>query len=548
MLGAAAELIADELRWKLFWDDFQFAASYAAPIFFLFFVLRYLGIPSKSRPMIILILMIAWGNVLYSITDKWHGAMRVDSRLEYLDQFPFLIYEFGMGMYGSMLVVYALTLGAMVLLFRFWWSAQGYFKSQSALILLGLILPMLGGLGTVFLFSDSLIRDVSPFTFSIGNLIILFGLQRFRLFKIVPIANRTVLSHLEQLIFVVDSDGRIIHLNEKAAKRIEYLTEQPIGMRMDEVMKPYPDLLEQMQGVEDTQEVLSITRPDGSKVSYDSRIILLEDEAQQRIGQLLVLHDITELVSLQHELEDHRTRLEDLVQERTRDLEETNILLQEEIESRQKISKELRRNLAEKELLLREVNHRVRNTMQVILSILSMHVSQQENEEVSSALIDTQNRIHSMASAYDVLRGEGTRGLLTIQEYFRSIFQATLQRLNFMGKLNFDLDTGELEVPLNKAIPLGLILNELISNSLQYAGALKGDLEISIKSIPQGDDTIKLLYHDNGPGLENVKLWVQAEKLGFQLIQLLGEQLGAQLEILDEPGFRLSILFSPTDS
>jgi len=337
-------------------------------------------------------------------------------------------------------------------------------------------------------------------------------------------------------------------LNEKAAKRIEYLTEQPIGMRMDEVMKPYPDLLEQMQGVEDTQEVLSITRPDGSKVSYDSRIILLEDEAQQRIGQLLVLHDITELVSLQHELEDHRTRLEDLVQERTRDLEETNILLQEEIESRQKISKELRRNLAEKELLLREVIHRVRNTMQVILSILSMHVSQQENEEVSSALIDTQNRIHSMASAYDVLRGEGTRGLLTIQEYFRSIFQATLQRLNFMGKLNFDLDTGELEVPLNKAIPLGLILNELISNSLQYAGALKGDLEISIKSIPQGDDTIKLLYHDNGPGLENVKLWVQAEKLGFQLIQLLGEQLGAQLEILDEPGFRLSILFSPTDS
>ncbi|MBW1988055.1 MAG: PAS domain S-box protein [Deltaproteobacteria bacterium] len=184
----------------------------------------------------------------------------------------------------------------------------------------------------------------------------------------------------------------------------------------------------------------------------------------------------------------------------------------------------LRRTLKEKELLLREVHHRVKNNMQVICTLLSLQAARLADEDAKAAFMSTESRIRSMALAHEMLyRDEDISRVdlgLYVQRLAMSLFDAHGARER---GISFNLDADGITLALDQAVPCGMVVNEIITNSLKHAfpGGRTGTIRLSARSI--GQDVVEVITADDGVGLpENVRPG-RARSLGMDLIYGLVE-------------------------
>jgi two-component sensor histidine kinase len=204
--------------------------------------------------------------------------------------------------------------------------------------------------------------------------------------------------------------------------------------------------------------------------------------------------------------------------------------LEEKESHRRQAEESLKRSLNEKDILLREVHHRVKNNMQIISSILRMQQRQMSDPEMIAALEESQNRIRSLALIHENLyRNENLANIL-FSNYATSLANNLARSFaDQQGRVTFRFDIPEVYLPLDIGIPCGLIINELISNAFKYAFANmeKGIISISLK---QGhDERYHLIVHDNGPGLPEGKLLEKKGSLGMKIIKTLAQQIGGAL-------------------
>lgn len=211
-----------------------------------------------------------------------------------------------------------------------------------------------------------------------------------------------------------------------------------------------------------------------------------------------------------------------------------------------KLSEEgLKNSLQEKEVLLKEVHHRVKNNMQVISSILNLQSSYVEDEKVLGILKESQNRIKSMAFIHERLYRTKDFSKLQFSDYVENLCQSlvsTYVERDINVEMKFDLD--EIYLNLDSAIPCGLILNELISNSLKYAfvGMVEGVIKISLKE--KNNNMILLTVEDNGKGIDEGINIEKTDTLGLQLVHTLTEQLEGKISLYRDKGSRFDIQFS----
>lgn len=188
------------------------------------------------------------------------------------------------------------------------------------------------------------------------------------------------------------------------------------------------------------------------------------------------------------------------------------------------------KSIEEKEILLKEIHHRVKNNLQVITSLLNLQANSVEQENLKSILIQSKTRIESMSKVHEMLYSSKNFSRINYHEYLKNLIEALINN-TFVDtkKIDLKININKLSFNINTAIPLGLLINELVTNTLKYAfpGADSGTIEIEIKSL---DQQFELNYRDNGVGYSADINFSNTTTLGFQLVASLTEQLNGKIE------------------
>lgn len=207
------------------------------------------------------------------------------------------------------------------------------------------------------------------------------------------------------------------------------------------------------------------------------------------------------------------------------------ISLSLEATKRDNAQKQIIHSLEEKNVLLREIHHRVKNNMQIISSLLSLQASTIKNPEMKNMFNESQNRVRSMSMIHEQLYQRDNLSKIDFNIYvnglIKSLFQIYTTRIK---QVSWKVDIVDVKLGLETAIPCGLIINELVSNSLKHAFKedKKGEIIVKMK---KHDDDITLIVSDNGAGLpDNFKINEQST-LGLKLVNTLINQLDGNLDI-----------------
>ncbi len=213
-----------------------------------------------------------------------------------------------------------------------------------------------------------------------------------------------------------------------------------------------------------------------------------------------------------------------------------------DITERKRAEEKLKSNLREKEVLLAEIHHRVKNNLAVITGLLELQAINSENEDAHKVLKDSQMRVNSIALVHELLYQSDDFSQVDIPNYLKDLSRVisnSLERTSIPVDIEFDLDQIELEI--TQAIPCGLILNEILTNSYKhaFAGRKKGEIFISFKN---SEDKIVYKVSDNGIGLpeENKE---DKQSLGMTLVKTLGRQLNAETNIYSDNGASFEFRF-----
>lgn len=215
-----------------------------------------------------------------------------------------------------------------------------------------------------------------------------------------------------------------------------------------------------------------------------------------------------------------------------------------DITQRKKIEEELRQLLQEKEVLLREINHRVKNNMQVISSLLSLQTQKLADNQAARTIKECQERIRSMALVHEMLYQQRAFHRIEFSSYLRLLSSHLFHAYKADSSLlQLRVETEEIHFSLNTAFPCGLIVNELITNALQHAFLPGQRGEIIVKLERAEDKRFILTVKDTGRGLPADFDINHPESLGLEIVKILVNQLGGYLRVTTAPGTEFQIIF-----
>ena len=203
----------------------------------------------------------------------------------------------------------------------------------------------------------------------------------------------------------------------------------------------------------------------------------------------------------------------------------------------------VKESLKEKETLLREIHHRVKNNLQVILSLLSLQSENVVDEKDHELFIGSQNQVRSMALIHEKLYESDNLSSINFSDYIKSLLDSIIDGYpQDLSLINIELDIGDIELNIETSVPCGLIINELVSNSLKHAFPSGTKGSISVKMYADNDDYI-LTVADDGVGYDRKAELLDSTKLGLNLVNTLVRQLGGTIEVLEGKGTSYKIVF-----
>ncbi|MFO8085852.1 MAG: PocR ligand-binding domain-containing protein [Desulfobacterales bacterium] len=217
----------------------------------------------------------------------------------------------------------------------------------------------------------------------------------------------------------------------------------------------------------------------------------------------------------------------------------------QDITERKQAEKIIKTSLKEKETLLKEVHHRVKNNMQVISSLLNLQIRKNKDKQVKKALMDCQGRIGSMACAHEMLYNSPSLSVIICQDYISKLANNILQSYQTdLRRVKLTVDAKNITLGIQQASTLGLIINELLSNSLKYAFPKNMQGRIMIRLRMSEQKMMEFVFSDNGIGIPEELDWQNTKSLGLNLIVLLAEnQLGGAVSLERREGSCFTIKF-----
>ena len=285
-------------------------------------------------------------------------------------------------------------------------------------------------------------------------------------------------------------------------------------------------------------------RKDGTRFWASVVITPLRDATGHLTGFAKVTRDVTEQRRQAEALRAAHDELEARVVERTAALASANALLERQTQALMTSADSLRDSLHEKETLLKEIHHRVKNNLQVVMSLLRLQSRQVTDPHATAALRDSRQRVEVMAMVHELLYRTGDMAVINAAAYIR---QFSTQLLRVYGvasdQVILSLSIEEIGLTLDQAVPCGLIINELLSNSLKYAfpDGRHGTVGIILQASPP--DMLTLKVWDTGVGLSTDTPFPPLTSLGVTLVHDLVHQLHGTTVTEYNAGVSVTITF-----
>ena len=325
---------------------------------------------------------------------------------------------------------------------------------------------------------------------------------------------RTLSSAVEQSTdgIAIGSMGSILtYVNETFAQMHGYSPEEMVGMTIAhlhnrEQMDEYKSKISTVKTEGSWMGEIGHIRKDGTPFPALVALTLLRDDKGNPTGILEVIRDITD---------------------------------------RKKAEEQIKASLKEKEVLLREIHHRVKNNLQVVSSLLSLQSNTLTDDNMREVFNESQNRIRSMALVHENLYQGENLANIDFRKYIEALASGLLQSYGGdANKVTLSIIIDDISLGIDIAIPCGLIINELVANSLKHAfpHGRKGEIKIELHSV---DNTFELIVSDNGRGIpENID-FKNTESLGLMLVTILAEdQLDGEITLEREGGTTFHVTWS----
>jgi len=316
---------------------------------------------------------------------------------------------------------------------------------------------------------------------------------------------------LPQTIFEIDADGMIVYVNRHGFDSFGYMRDDmEDGVNAVQMFVPedrerlVENVVRILEGEMLLGEEYTALRKDGSEfpVIIFSSPIVCNDE---RVGLRGIVMDISE-------------------QKRAAD--------------------ELKASLAEKEVLLKEIHHRVKNNMQIISSMMSLQSNYFDDERIRSVFKESENRVKSMAMIHDRLYRSEDLAHINFTEYIDSLARHLHQNYSSLNKnVELEIIGSGLYLGIDMAVPSGLILNELVSNAFKHAFPDDGKGTVTIM-LSHEEDQVEMVVKDDGIGLPEDLDLESSGTLGMELVNTLVEQLEGKMETVTGSGTEFRITFS----
>ncbi len=350
----------------------------------------------------------------------------------------------------------------------------------------------------------------------------------------------------EHALYAMDGEGHVASWGLGARKLLGYAPEEVLGKHYsifatEEDRKagiPERDLEEAARSGRCFADGWRIYR-DGRRRWWSGVISALRDEDGKLTGFVRVARDVTRQKELEESLAQLNADLEARVAERTAQLEATVHELSRKNEEVESFAKVVSRDLKEKEVLLREIHHRVKNNLQVVQSLLKMSARQLPECDARSAVESTVERVHAMSMVHERLYQMPSLSALPLGDYLSDIFAGSIQAYSLApSQVQLKLDVEEILLPLDRAVPFALLANELLSNSFKHAfpGGRRGAITVSVHRI---DGAIRMTVEDDGVGLPADFDPADSNSMGLKLAINLAHQLGGRLEFTSDRGCRV---------
>jgi PAS domain S-box-containing protein len=252
--------------------------------------------------------------------------------------------------------------------------------------------------------------------------------------------------------------------------------------------------------------------------------------------------DITNHKLMESEIRSLNTVLEQRVKDRTEALSKANEALERENAQRVEAEGRLKAAYDEKVMLIKEIHHRVKNNLQIIISLLNLQSRYIKDETTLAAIRESQNRVRAMSLVHEKLYQAENVSKIQIKDYIRFLGSSLFQFYGAKSRgVCLALDIGDVDATINTAIPLGLIVNELISNSLKYAfpDGRTGEITITIR---KEDHSLHIGFRDNGVGIPETLDWKDTKSLGLRLVNTLVDQLNGTIALDRHDGTHFSMV------
>lgn len=345
-------------------------------------------------------------------------------------------------------------------------------------------------------------------------------------------------------IFIGDPKGNFIEVNSFACELSGYTKKELLKMNMSQFfakseLKRKPLRYDLLINGDIIVKERTLTRKDGTRITIEMNTKHMSNGNYQAI-----MRNINERKRAEDMLFQYQEELESLVKRRTQQLEKAIADLKKENSERLHMEELLKFQLKEKVILLKEIHHRVKNNMQVIISLLNLQAANINDSKMLELYQESQNRIKSMALIHEKLYQSKDLTHIDFSEYVCSLTNYLAH--SFLSEDNtIEIETKSQNISLEYdiVIALGLIINELVSNSIKYAfkGLDRGKVEISLKKVK--GNLLHLCVADNGNGIPKQINFRNTKSLGLQLVCSLTEQIGGIISMTNTTGTKFCIKF-----
>lgn len=322
---------------------------------------------------------------------------------------------------------------------------------------------------------------------------------------------RTLVENMSEVILYVDNSDRILFANDNVTEMFGYDKTELAGQFAGELLVDgeYRNIMNdriklRRHGFTDRFEV-KMRKKSGESLWVEISSAPLKDNSGNLIGSIGIYSDISERKTYENTIES---------------------------------------SLQQKDMLLKEIHHRVKNNLQIISSLIKLQSSHVKDKEIHSLFAESQNRIKTMALIHEKLYRSKDISVIEFYDYIKNLVDSLYASYGISpDRVKAKIEFRSIYLDIDTAIPCGLIINELVSNCLKYAfpNLMKGNIFIDLTE--QNDIEYKMIIKDNGAGIpENID-FNNSASLGLKLVKILSEQLGGNVELIRENGTEFRILF-----